>query len=772
MVKPRSNDDPRYQVGATVWAKGTVILHEQELHRRFGSLAGKIWIPGIVNRGFVQESKTKRKIRYVDATYYFGGDVMKTKTVAMSQLYSAPPTDMMLAPKDLTTFVSAGGKLTAVPDSDDDTVDPTTVGITSDATTGNRACTVVPRVSIGPESAPNPNITNPSGTVLQPSTTTAAEPSTVTDTLVFSHGTAWVSDPIMCEVDQNGTLPKTEWAIKDPLHHSHRAGGDVSQRLSRLDYFQLMFPPNAMRHIVTLTNVQLGKMEWDDCDIGEIISFFGLILLGTRFEFANRRDLWSNESHSKFIVPPAFGSFSMTRNRFDQLWKCLSFSHQPETRPEEMPHEEYRWKLVDDFIELFNCHREQCFTPGMTVCVDESMVRWYGRGGDWINNGLPMYIAMERKPENGAEVYSSCCGDSGIMMRLKIRKTKACTGRELAQEDGPSINEGTRVLKELVVPWANTKRLVVADSAFSSVQTAEELYRVGLWFIGVIKTATKHFPWKYLNEVQLNGKGSQVALWHEAEETGKPNLLAFVWCDRDRRYFISSCSNMRSAPPILRTRLRQTTPVASNMDPVKVQLEVPLPNAANLYYNSCGRIDQHNRLRQDGLNIEKKFGTHDWAKRFNLSIFSMIVVDSFLVYKGCTGVAECFNEYVHKLADEMIDYHKTTRHQRAITAYNGYETPRKKRSPLGCIVHLTPNKRLRPASTTPSGRENKGQARLQKYCRGKGCKNKSTWLCSACGDDMSLCHSMSGRDCYQAHCEEVHAGDQVVYPSVVASSQP
>ena len=56
------------------------------------------------------------------------------------------------------------------------------------------------------------------------------------------------------------------------------------------------------------------------------------------------------------------------------------------------------------------------------------------------------------------------------------------------------MNEGTRVLKELAVPWANTKRLVVADSAFSSVQTAEELCRIGLRFIGVIKTATKHFP--------------------------------------------------------------------------------------------------------------------------------------------------------------------------------------------------------------------------------------------------------------------------------------
>ena len=143
-----------------------------------------------------------------------------------------------------------------------------------------------------------------------------------------------------------------------------------------------------------------------------MISFFGLILLATWFEFSNRCDLWSNESLSQYIVPPAFGSFSVSRNWFDQLWRCLSCSHQPSTRPDKMPHEEHHWKLVDDFVNLFNSHREQCFTPGTTVCVDESMVRWYGSGGDWINHGLPMCIAMDRKPENGAEVYSSCCGDS------------------------------------------------------------------------------------------------------------------------------------------------------------------------------------------------------------------------------------------------------------------------------------------------------------------------------------------------------------------------
>ena len=44
--------------------------------------------------------------------------------------------------------------------------------------------------------------------------------------------------------------------------------------MSCLDCFMLMFPPNATRHIVTLTNVQLGEQEGhDDVDIGELVHF-------------------------------------------------------------------------------------------------------------------------------------------------------------------------------------------------------------------------------------------------------------------------------------------------------------------------------------------------------------------------------------------------------------------------------------------------------------------------------------------------------------------
>ena len=49
---------------------------------------------------------------------------------------------------------------------------------------------------------------------------------------------------------------------------------------------------------------------------------------------------------------------------------------------------------------------------------------------------------------------------------------------------------GIRVLKQVVLPWFGTNRIVCADSYFaSSVGAAKELFRNGRRFIGVINTA-------------------------------------------------------------------------------------------------------------------------------------------------------------------------------------------------------------------------------------------------------------------------------------------
>ena len=56
-----------------------------------------------------------------------------------------------------------------------------------------------------------------------------------------------------------------------------------------------------------------------------------------------------------------------------------------------------------------------------------------------------MYIEIDRKPDNGCEIQNTCCGCSGIMMRLKLANTVEKEATH-AVEDEEGMLLGTRVL--------------------------------------------------------------------------------------------------------------------------------------------------------------------------------------------------------------------------------------------------------------------------------------------------------------------------------------
>jgi hypothetical protein len=98
------------------------------------------------------------------------------------------------------------------------------------------------------------------------------------------------------------------------------------------------------------------------------------------------------------------------------------------------------------------------------------MSGWYGLGGYCINVGIPQYVAIDRKPENGCEVQNAGDGVSGVMMQLKLVKTVESKALHAVEgEDG--LLHGTVILNDcsnhgqgkgigLSVPTAILLRLV------------------------------------------------------------------------------------------------------------------------------------------------------------------------------------------------------------------------------------------------------------------------------------------------------------------------
>ena len=115
------------------------------------------------------------------------------------------------------------------------------------------------------------------------------------------------------------------------------------------------------------------------------------------------------------------------------------------------------------------------------------------------------------------------------MLRLKLveniqEEVKADLGQDSG--NGDDLVHGCKVLKELIEPWYHTHGVVCDDSYFASVSTAKELMRLGMRFIGVVKTVSKQFPMAYLQVLEFEKRGE----W-KVSRNSTTSMYAFV-CDR------------------------------------------------------------------------------------------------------------------------------------------------------------------------------------------------------------------------------------------------
>jgi len=295
-----------------------------------------------------------------------------------------------------------------------------------------------------------------------------------------AHNRIWVIDDAATKRDINGLIPHRLWYITDAT--GDRIDGNDFQKIESmklLDVFLLIFPPDHLAQIINLTNRKLRAGGHEETSKGEIVKFVGVIVLSTRFVFGRRRDIWATASVSRLIDPPNFGVRTrMSPGCFDSLLSCIRFGEQPDKRDPRITSMVHRWMLVENFVTAFNKYRSSNYSPSDRICVNESFSRWYGLGGHLVNYGLPNYVAMDKKPENGCEIQDTCDGRSKVMIQLK-RVKGAADNTLLESEDSGGLH-GKRVMKQLVQLWENSGRVVVADLYFASVPCALALKDMGL----------------------------------------------------------------------------------------------------------------------------------------------------------------------------------------------------------------------------------------------------------------------------------------------------
>ena len=112
-----------------------------------------------------------------------------------------------------------------------------------------------------------------------------------------------------------------------------------------------------------------------------------------------------------------------------------------------------------------------------------------------------------------------------------------------------------------------------------------------------------------LSEIELARRGLWKGYFAQHNEK-KLDKFAFVWVDRDRRYFISNTSSLKPGMPYVREMPRQLDDIP-NTDPVNVDFDINKPWVAEIYYSRNSKIDKRNCTRQYGFQLESKLQTKD-----------------------------------------------------------------------------------------------------------------------------------------------------------------
>jgi len=315
------------------------------------------------------------------------------------------------------------------------------------------------------------------------------------------------------------------------------------------------------------------------------------------------------------------------------------------------------------------------------------MVKWYGLGEAWISLGLPMYISMDRKLENGCEIQYTACERSGIMLRLHLVTTAADQNARLSADESRPLHRST-VLHRLVGRWAGTGCIVCADSYVASVEASLSLKAAGFRFIGVVKRVHRRFPMTSLATRQLGEREDWVSMVHIGA-SWSPELM--LWADRNRRYFVATAGSVRAGGAWERLRWRQVYGGAK-----RVAVSVPRPEVAEIYYGCCAQIDRRNQCRRDDPRLEHKLGTHDWSQRVKLPLFGILIVDSWLLHTGARGPAS-HNQaaFYEDLASGLIDNTLDGTAERPISAPERTDPLAPPPHVIGSGVHLTPTSKRR-----------------------------------------------------------------------------
>lgn len=385
---------------------------------------------------------------------------------------------------------------------------------------------------------------------------------------------------------QQGILPELQAALQ---------GG------TPYDFFSFFVDNEIIELIVEQTNLyatqvickaqdipQFSRLHnWSPTDKREmrkflgLIGYMGIVRMPTIRHYWSRKPLFRNENISKV----------MSRNRFELLLQLWHFSDN-----ESCPEGDRLFKvqpLFDKLIAKF----QYAFTPGSTVCVDESVVPFRGR------LVFKQYIPLKTH-KYGVKIFKLCSSE-GYTYNMKIY-----CGKE--QDAGASVP--TNVVMTLAENLLDSGRTMVTDNYYTSMDLANKLLDRETHLLGTLRSNRRGNP-KEVTEKKLK-RGEIVARENER------GICVMKW--RDKRDVLLLSTKHTDVMQEIQVRNETKTKPLAVVDYNKGKSSIDLSDQMASYNSALRKTIKWYRK----LAIEVLFGTsvvnsHYFFKKINDSSMSI-----------------------------------------------------------------------------------------------------------------------------------------------------
>lgn len=276
----------------------------------------------------------------------------------------------------------------------------------------------------------------------------------------------------------------------------------------------------------------------------------------------------------------------LSRNRYKQIFRCIRFDD-PETRQQRKevsndPLEAIR-TIYDEFVS--NCLDN--YSPNTNVTVDERLATFRGK--------CPFRVYIKSKPGRyGIKIWVCADSDTAYILNSQVYTGMLHNKRE--------VNQGQRVVLDMVKPYFGSWRGVTTDNFFTSIPLAEELFRNKLTITGTLRMNKREIPQEFL----ANNRREEYS-----------SIFGFT----DTMTIVSYVPRKNKAVILLSTQFNDSE--TANEEEKKKPI-------INLHYNTTkGAVDTGDKMTREYSCVR---ATKRWPLRIFFEIIDMAALNAFIIF--------------------------------------------------------------------------------------------------------------------------------------------